>query len=180
MFSVKSNNNKISTKVFSSIRYNWNKKEGDNKPDKEGKVRKLCRKKSRSWKSWFEGRESAEESYALLNTDKEKSVGTEDVIRHANNTGNIRSIVYRVFHSQNQDILDDIVYVILSTTYSLGLILGPQADLLIIPRIKSRINFVTDILQISCFSKLLLISTTSITSAFQSENFFFLQKFQLA
>ena len=93
MFSVKSNNNKISTKVFSSIRYNWNKKEGDNKPDKEGKVRKLCRKKSRSWKSWFEGRESAEESYALLNTDKEKSVGTEDVIRHANNTGNIGSSI---------------------------------------------------------------------------------------
>ena len=97
--SVKSNNKKISTKVFSSIRYNWNKKEGDNKPDKEGKVRKLCRKKSRSWKSWFEGRESAEESYALLTTDKEKSAAAENVNRHANNIGKI-VYKYRAFHSK--------------------------------------------------------------------------------
>ena len=99
LFSVKSNNNKISTKVFSSIRYNWNKKEGDNKPDKEGKVRKLCRKKSRSWKSWFEGRESAEESYALLTTDKEKSAAAENVNRHANNIGKV-VYKYRAFHTK--------------------------------------------------------------------------------
>ena len=89
--SVKSNNKKISTKLFPipSIRYNWNKKEGDNKPDKKGKVRKLCRKQSRSLKSWFEGREIAEESYALLTTDKEKFAAAENVNRHANNTGKI-------------------------------------------------------------------------------------------
>ena len=32
------------------------KKSGENRPFKDGRSRKLCRKKSRSWKSWFEGK----------------------------------------------------------------------------------------------------------------------------
>ena len=44
---------------------------------KDGRERKLCRKKSRSWKSWFEGKtDRNEQCHALLplinNDDEEK------------------------------------------------------------------------------------------------------------
>ena len=43
------------------------------RPNKDGKVRKLCRKRSRSLKSWFEGREEpVQESYILLPNSKTK------------------------------------------------------------------------------------------------------------
>ena len=39
---------------------------GENRPFKAGRSRKLCRKKSRSWKSWFEGKADKEQCFALL------------------------------------------------------------------------------------------------------------------
>ena len=39
---------------------------GENRPFKDGRERKLCRKKSRSWKSWFEGKTDKEQCHALL------------------------------------------------------------------------------------------------------------------
>ena len=50
------------------------------RPDKDGKVRKLCRKRSRSLKSWFEGREEpVQESYILLPKSK-NNLESEDKI----------------------------------------------------------------------------------------------------
>ena len=38
---------------------------GGNHPFKDGRARRLCRKKSRSWKSWFEGRETGKDFLPL-------------------------------------------------------------------------------------------------------------------
>ena len=80
LISVKSNNkeNVVTTKIFNK-KFSGNAKEasGTGAAGHGGKhhFRKLCRKKSRSWKSWFEGKDLTSTSnndqyYALLPLDE--------------------------------------------------------------------------------------------------------------
>ena len=75
--SVKSNNKEnVTTKIFNK-KFSGNAKEASGTAGHGGKhhFRKLCRKKSRSWKSWFEGKDLTSTSnndqyYALLPLDE--------------------------------------------------------------------------------------------------------------
>lgn len=82
LISVKSNNkeNVVTTKIFNK-KFSGNAKEASGTGAGHGggkhHFRKLCRKKSRSWKSWFEGKDltvssssNNDQYYALLPLDE--------------------------------------------------------------------------------------------------------------